>query len=267
MIRKRIKEMKRYIIILACTLLTMAINASSPALRADSAYTAEQYADALSLYRQAAQEEGTSSDLYYNIGNTLYRQGKIAEAIIAYERALKLDPTNSDARANLEFLNSKIVDKAGERGTFFSNAMDEIARTMKADTWAWLALAFFTLTILAVCMYCFMSSIPLRKTGFFGGIATLILCVVGCIFAIRGASLSKSRDYAVVTVPSTILSTSPRTPKNRTEEAMLLHEGTKMQIMDSVSARTDSANVTRWYDVKIDNNHRAWIRSTDVEII
>ena len=259
--------MKRHIIILFSAILaTVSAFASPVDERADSAYTAEQYADALSLYLQAAENEGTSSDLYYNIGNTLYRQGKIGKAIIAYERALKLDPTNVEARTNLEFVNSKIVDKAGERGTFFSNAMDAIARVMTADAWAWTALVLFSLTIVAVCMYCFMNSIPMRKTGFFGGITTLILCVIGCIFAFRSASLLKSNDYAVVTVPSTILSTSPRTPKNRTEEAMLLHEGTKMQIMDSVSARTDSA-VVRWYDVEIDNNHRAWIKASDVEII
>ena len=37
------------------------------------------------------------------------------------------------------------------------------------------------------------------------------------------------------------------------EEAVLLHEGTKVEILDSVTTRTDSA-VTKWYDVKIDNN-------------
>ena len=78
--------------------------------------------------------------------------------------------------------------------------------------------------------------------------------------------MAKAKNYAVVTVPSTILSTSPRAPKNRTEEAMLLHEGTKMQIMDSVSSHTDTIT-SRWYDVEIDNNHRAWIKASDVEII
>lgn len=137
---------------------------------------------------------------------------------------------------------------------------------MTANTWAWTALAFFILTIAAIVLYCFMSSIPLRKIGFFGGILTLFLCILSCIFAFRGASMAKSKNYAVVTVPSTILSTSPRAPKNRTEEAMLLHEGTKMQIMDSVSSHSDSI-ASRWYDVEIDNNHRAWIKASDVEII
>ena len=114
--------MKRNILLIISVVFSSILSFASPVDgQADSAYTAEQYADALALYLQAAETEGTSSDLYYNIGNTLYRQNKIGKAIIAYERALRLDPTNADARTNLDFVNSKIVDKVGERGTAFSN--------------------------------------------------------------------------------------------------------------------------------------------------
>ena len=65
---------------------------------------------------------------------------------------------------------------------------------------------------------------------------------------------------------SDILSTSPREPKDRSEEAMLLHEGTRVRILDSVAAPGDTTGL-KWYDVSIDNHHRAWIKSTDVEII
>ena len=68
---------------------------------------------------------------------------------------------------------------------------------------------------------------------------------------------------AIVIEPSTILSTSPRVPKDRTEEALLLHEGTKVEILDSICNSTSD----KWYDVKVDNSHRAWINADAVEII
>ncbi len=43
--------------------------------RADSAYMADQFADAAALYEQAAREDGVSSELYYNLGNSYYRMG------------------------------------------------------------------------------------------------------------------------------------------------------------------------------------------------
>lgn len=75
-----------------------------------------------------------------------------------------------------------------------------------------------------------------------------------------------SDDAAIITVPSTILSTTPRVPQDRSQEAMLLHEGTKVKILDSVKSTTDSIH-SLWYDVEVDNSHRAWINASAVEKI
>ena len=91
--------------------------------RADSAYAADDFSLAASLYMEAMQTEGTSSELYYNLGNCWYRMDKPGKAIVAYERALRLDPSNKNARINLEFVNSKIFDRQGERGSFLSIAL------------------------------------------------------------------------------------------------------------------------------------------------
>ena len=144
--------------------------------------------------------------------------------------------------------------------------MDSLSGIAHSNTWAWIALVFFVITIAAAALYMFTSAIMLRKVGFFGGIVSLLITVITIILSICAKNIAQNKESAVVTAPSTILSTSPRTPKNRTEEAMLLHEGTKVQILDSVSAKVDSVAVM-WYDVQVDNNHRAWIKSSDVEII
>ena len=68
--------------------------------------------------------------------------GELGKAILSYERALRLDPTFDDARNNLEFVNSKITDRAGATGTFMGNALDSVANSAKSNTWSWLAFAF-----------------------------------------------------------------------------------------------------------------------------
>ncbi|MDE6488019.1 MAG: tetratricopeptide repeat protein [Paramuribaculum sp.] len=234
--------------------------------QADSAYNAGEFDTAAALYQKVSDTEGTSAPLYYNLGNSLYRLGQPASAIVAYERALRLDPSNSAIRANLSFVNSRLIDKKGPSGSFLSQSFEEITGLFSANGWAWLALALFGITIGAVSLYLFGSSITIKKTGFFGGGFTAVLFAISLIFAFNARSMMEAKNIAIVTAKSTILSTTPRAPQNRNEEAMLLHEGARLTIIDSIASPTDSTK-TVWYDVAFDNDHRAWINSSDVEII
>ena len=56
-------------------------------------------------------EEALASQVAYNLGNTFFRAQKVAEARDAYARALGFDPTNEDAKFNLE-LAQLILDQA-----------------------------------------------------------------------------------------------------------------------------------------------------------
>ena len=39
---------------------------------------------------------------YYNLGNTLHRQGQLEQSLMAYRKAIQLDPTDLDAKYNYE---------------------------------------------------------------------------------------------------------------------------------------------------------------------
>ncbi len=234
--------------------------------RADSAYSADNFELAAELYRQEMTEHGTSATLYYNLGNCYYRMGLTGKAIVAYERALRINPADKSAKTNLQFVNSRIFDRQGERGSFMSNSFDKAATLTSSNTYAWLALSLFLICIGCITLYIFPTNIGIRKCGFFGAILMLLACVAAGVLAVRGAKIASNPDFAIIISPSALLSTSPREPKNRQEEAMLLHEGTKLEILDSISVQNDSTGL-KWLDVQIDNNHRAWIKSSDIERI
>ena len=52
-----------------------------------------------------------SEVLYYNLGNAYYRLDDIAGAVWAYEKALKMDPNDGDARYNLSLANLRVPDR------------------------------------------------------------------------------------------------------------------------------------------------------------
>ena len=234
--------------------------------QANAAYQRDDFNSALSLYEQAAKEDGTSSLLYYNMGNTHYRLGNMGKAVLYYERALLLDPSNDDARTNLEFVNDKLQLKIDRGSSFVSDTIGGFVRSIASDTWAHLGIASFILLLVAVLVYIFAEAVILRKIGFFGGGVLLLVSVVSNICAFYTHSIAVNKSYAIVTIPSATLSTSPRVPKDKSEEAFMLSEGTKVEIVDSVQGAVDG-EVIMWLDVKADDQHRAWIRSTDVEHI
>ena len=69
--------------------------ARDPAWRAAADYRAGDYASAAQALQHVP-----GSDAAYNLGNALARQAHYRQAIAAYDRALKLDPANADAKAN-----------------------------------------------------------------------------------------------------------------------------------------------------------------------
>lgn len=258
--------MKKKILNLLVMFIGLSLSAGNLTDEADTAYSEKDYQRAIKLYNQALSEEGSSSVLYYNLGNAYYRADSLARAIISYERALKLDPTNSDARTNLNFVNTKIIDTPIDRSSYSTMFVDKALSTMTPNSWAVVSVILFAAMLSLAGGYIFSSRVRTKKICFFGGIAMLFISGGAIAISIYGASRAESRDQAVITSTSTQLSTSPAVPLTTQQQAFLLHEGSKVEIVDSVSTPLDPAN-PKWYEVKIDNEHRAWVSGNDIEII
>ena len=147
------------------TLLPFSASAVTKA-EADSAYVKGAYQLAIADY-EALLKQGASAELYYNLGNAYYRTENITKAVLNYERALLLDPSNSDARFNLDFVRSKmqLPDDAGD--SWFSNWVDQTVSRLSSNAWAMIAIITFLLFLAGVAAYLFMDNVLIRKIGFF----------------------------------------------------------------------------------------------------
>ena len=230
--------------------------------QAAKAYEADKFDVALDLYNQAAATQGTSDALFYNIGNCHYRLGNLGKAIVNYERALRLNPANEEARTNVKFVKEKAGVVDSNEGSYILGWFSEQIESMPTDTWALIAGLSFFLAIVGAMVYVGLNSVMLRKIGFFGGLILLVISIFSLLAAIHTRNLFNHYNYAVVVTPSVTLSTSPRTPKDKSEEAFLLSEGYKVEVLDSV--RSESQH---WYEVRTDSEHRAWIEAKNIEKI
>lgn len=254
--------------ILFIILLFAAVGAKALTLaeQADSAYNKDDYRQAVELYTRSLATDGVSADVYYNLGNAYYRSDKLGMAVVCYERALKLDPTDKDARTNLTFVRSRIQDRPEDDSAFLSNVHNSLLGSMTANAWAVTAFVFFLFLLGAVALYIFSRKVPMRKTGFFGAIVFVFIFGYSLFMARESYTAANSHEEAVVITPSTQLTSAPRAARGSTDKVVTIHEGTKVEIIDSISTPDDPVS-PKWYNVKINNNTKAWLRASDVERI
>jgi len=76
----------------------------------DALYKLGNYEEAFKEFDKVltSKDAQLHSQVYYNIGNDLYRMNKLPEAILAYTRALQINPDDRDAKFNLEFVRNKL---------------------------------------------------------------------------------------------------------------------------------------------------------------
>lgn len=259
-------RMKRFVFISCLLSLVLTVTAATTAEKADSAYNSEDYRRAIELYNQSINEDGVSADIYYNLGNAYYRNDNNGKAILNYERALRLDPSHSDARTNLNYVKSKIADKPEDDTNVLLKMHSGIMSAMSANAWAYLAFGVFILLLGAVGLYIFAGRITYRKIGFFGGVTLFFVCAYLVFMACDAAAFARSHESAVVTVPSTQLTSAPRGAKSGKDKVVTIHEGTRVEIIDSVATPDDPVS-PKWYNIKLNNSTKAWVRASDVERI
>lgn len=253
-----------FILLICCAIFS---NATSLTEEANKAYQGENYFKALDLYTQAAKKDGVSSELYYNIGNCYYRLKNTGKAVLYYERALNLNPANQKALTNLEFVNSKIVNRTDiDESNIISQLFNNVRDTMTSNMWAIVSIIIFILFLGAIALYIFTSSVLAKKIGFFGGIILLLCDIIANYYAYNLRDNVLDRKYAVVTVQSVVISNAPRAAKDKSEEVLLMNEGNKVLLLDSVDIRNDK-RMERLYKVKADDSHEGWVNKNSIEII
>ena len=237
------------------TFLPLTICAVTKA-EADSAYVRGEYQQAIKDY-EALLKNGASADLFYNLGNAYYRTENITKAVLNYERALLLSPSDRDIRFNLQMARSKTIDKiTPEQEMFFITWYRSLVNLASVDGWARTALLSLALVIVLALVYLFSERIWLRKTGFFGAIFLIIVFVFSNIFAHQQKDLLINRKGAIV-ISSAV--TVKSTPDKKGTDLFILHEGTKVTITDG--------SMKAWKGIRLADGKEGWIETKQIELI
>lgn len=224
---------------------------------ANQAYVEGRWADAVADYELISGMGLESAALYCNTGDAWFKDGNIPMAILFYERALKLDPSYSDARYNLELLNSTIQDRIDLVPEFILKVWaKDICYIMDSDAWAVWFMVFVALTLGLVLLFLLAPTAAGRRTGFFAGIVTLLFAVSSLSFSIWQRNDYMDADSAIVMRPVTSVKSSPSAEASK--DLFILHEGTKVRILDTVG---------KWNNISLADGRQGWLPSDDLAVI
>ena len=255
---------KSVMFILACSFLSLmpssadaeGVETGVTKAMADSAYASGNYQQAVVLY-DSLLKSGVSFELYYNLGNAYYRTEDNTRAILNYERALMLSPSDADVRFNLQMARSKTIDKIlPESEMFFVTWYRSLINMASVDGWAYFALTMLGLALLLVLLYLFADMLLLRKIGFFGAIVALLLFVFGNIFAWQQKHMMDTQRGAIIMESAVSVKS---TPAANGTDLFILHEGTKVTIVDD--------SMREWKEVRVSDGKQGWIKTQQIEMI
>lgn len=234
-----------------------ALTIQSIKLNADSAYAKGNYPLAISLYEAILAGGDEAAAIYYNLGNSYYKNNEIAKAILNYERALLLNPGDTDTRFNLELAQSKTIDKVSQGyEIFFVQWYKSLVNTLNMSSWAFLGIVTFILLLIALLFLFFNSNVTVRKTAFPIAIIMLVATLFANIAAYHHYDNLTNRVEAVIIAPSV---TAKSTPDESGTNLFVIHEGRKVKITDD--------SMKNWTEIELEDGTVGWVPALSLETI
>ncbi len=212
---------------------------------ANEAYSRGDYDQAIEKYHKITETAGYSPAVLYNLANSYASSGKVGFAVVNYERALRLSPSDSDIVGNLE-----LVKK--ENGLFpkeFSRA-EQFFRLLSLNQWAALILMVLIgsiIFLLAAMRYRFS-----RQLAIGAGTGCFILFLLATV-----GTLLRYQDFN----PSVVISSEAKlfiSPFNSSASIGALPEG---RLVYPQKIHGDFSYVTD------ETDRKGWIQSSLIESV
>ncbi|WP_372752820.1 tetratricopeptide repeat protein [Mariniflexile sp.] len=249
--------MKKLLYILSF-LLNISVFAQNNAIfeSANALYNEGKYAEAIDKYNAILDTKNHSAELYFNLGNAHYKLNHIAPSIYFYEKALKLAPNDADIENNLAFARNMTIDAIDvipEAG--LAKLLNNTANTFTYDGWSKISIAFVFCFVILFLIYYFAYTTLRKRLAFLGSLASLMFMCISLLFAFHKFNLDKRDRPAIVFAKESIIKSAPN---NRSEESFRLHEGTKVQILDTLNS---------WKKIKLQDGKMGWIPTEDLKAL
>ena len=235
-------------------LLSFSFSLQSNDQRFESAndfYSNGDYSNAINLYLQIIDSGYESHSLYYNLGNSHYKLNNIAESNYYFEMAKRLSPNDSDININLSFAKNMRVDKIEKLPVSqLERIRVKTINLFSVNSWKTIFLIFVWLLCISIFLYIYYAE-PSKKKLFFN-ISIVFILISSLIYWISyEKKIESDKLYGIIYLKEIEVWSEPN---KLSELKFLLHEGTKVQLINQAQD---------WTNIKLENGTTGWLY-TDV---
>lgn len=252
--------MKRIIIVTALLLMSVVgAVAQTSAERwevGNKAYIDGNYDKAIEEYTAILDGGEYSMKLYYNLANAYFKTGAMGKAILYYNKALRIAPSQEDIRHNLTLAEAQTKDRIAVIPEFFLNRwLRTMRNSMSCTAWSVLSLVWLGVMLAFGLLFLLALRIIWRKVGFYGALCVFVLFVATTSFAVSSRNDMLSHSEAIVMGTAISVKSSP---DRSATDLFVLHEGTKVKVLTEVD---------EWVEVVIADGKKGWTLKSNIETI
>ena len=247
--------MKQLIIILAFLVSVLGMAQTETLFEQGVArYKTANYQEAVTAWMKVLDEGEHSAALYFNLGNAHYKLNNIGPSIYYYEKALQLDPGDTDIKNNLLFAQNARVDAIEAMPqTIFKRWNSRISGVLSVDGWAVAAVVFSVAFVVLFLLYFFSASERRKRLLFATSISCVLLLFVTLAIAFNTHSETLKDKPAIVFAESSDVKSGPTLGS---EVSFTIHEGTKVQVLTIEES---------WARIQLANGKDGWVPLSDIK--
>ncbi len=224
--------------------------------RANNLYQEKEYAAAITLYDTLIEQGYASAALYFNLANAHYKLGRLAPAILNYERAHKLAPDDEDIEFNLRLANLRVVDRVETLPELtFVKKIHNFIYGKSSDRWAWLAAGLLWGALLLGALFLFTQNPALKRFSFFAALLALILSIICAALSYNQYRYLQNSRYAILFSKNVYIKSAPDA---QSTDLFILREGVKLQLLETVG---------EWQKIRLADGNVGWMPVKGLEVI
>jgi tetratricopeptide (TPR) repeat protein len=215
---------------------------------ANALYDVGKYAEATAAYEKI---EPKTAAVYFNLGNSLFREEKFGLAVLNYERARRLEPRDPDILANLKFAEQRLaVDELNTPPSAYRRVVQSVVTSRTPNEWSRYELVTLWLTVLAAAGAIWL---PRWRTGF-----VVVAIAAGIVTATTGMALTIQEGAAPMAIVVAGKTDARFAPTADATVHFQLPEGAKVAIREDRGA---------WEYVERADGQQGWVKADAIERI